>query len=378
MALPAPWTRPWTAVDPGTPPAAKTIAEIQGTGAASPLAGSSVTTRGRVTATFPTGGFAGYYVQTPGTGGDLTPANHAASDAVFVYSPSTVDSVRIGDYVELTGAVSEFFGMTQLNVAAAADLKKLTEAAPEVKATGFDLGGGLGDLHVRRGGYRHLGHAEVFADGARHLDVVADLDGTGRGGRVDEDGVRRRVVGRGQVPAGAGGLDVVAGESAGGEGRGDLAAGGDRGPDERAGGAVALDLGDGLGGRGSDRARVDGRIDRGAAPLAALGVIVALRLKSAELLLLSTPLLRFRLLTSPVPDGAVAAWVSNVLRAAVAEEIGHVGGLDDRAGASGLTAVACLASTIVPPPTAGLKPVAVASAAGRSSPTVPLLPPLSK
>ncbi|MGO4807422.1 ExeM/NucH family extracellular endonuclease [Arthrobacter sp. 2MCAF15] len=124
---------------PGTPPASKNIAEIQGNGAASPLAGSSVTTRGRVTATFPTGGFAGYYIQTPGTGGDLTPANHAASDAVFVYSPSTVDSVRIGDYVELTGAVSEFFGMTQLNVAAAADLKKLTEAAPEVKATGFAL-----------------------------------------------------------------------------------------------------------------------------------------------------------------------------------------------------------------------------------------------
>jgi 5'-nucleotidase len=125
--------------DPGTPPATKTIAEIQGTGAASPLAGSTVTTRGRVTATFPTGGFAGYYVQTAGTGGDLTPANHTASDAVFVYSPSTVDSVRTGDYVELTGAVSEFFGMTQLTVAAAADLKKLTEAAPEVKATGFAL-----------------------------------------------------------------------------------------------------------------------------------------------------------------------------------------------------------------------------------------------
>ena len=58
---------------------------------------------------------------------------------MFVYSPSTVGSVRIGDYVELTGAVSEFFGMTQLTVAAAADLKKLTEAAPEVKATGFAL-----------------------------------------------------------------------------------------------------------------------------------------------------------------------------------------------------------------------------------------------
>ena len=39
----------------------------------------------------------------------------------------------------MTGAVSEYFGMTQVTVAAAADLKKLTEAAPEVKATGFAL-----------------------------------------------------------------------------------------------------------------------------------------------------------------------------------------------------------------------------------------------
>ncbi len=128
-------------IDPGPvrPPASRTIAEIQGNGAASPLAGTSVITRGKVTAAFPTGGFAGYYLQTPGTGGDLTPANHTASDAIFVYSPATVDSVQIGDYVEITGTVSEFFGMTQVSVAAAADLTKLTEAAPEVKATGFAL-----------------------------------------------------------------------------------------------------------------------------------------------------------------------------------------------------------------------------------------------
>ncbi|MCU1548479.1 MAG: ExeM/NucH family extracellular endonuclease [Arthrobacter sp.] len=131
-------------VDPGpvTPPAVKTIAEIQGSGATSPLAGSSATTRGKVTATFPTGGFSGYYVQTPGTGGDLTPANHTTSDAIFVFSPSTVGSVQIGDYVEVTGAISEFYGMTQLSVAAPAGLKQLTEAAPEVKATGFALPAG--------------------------------------------------------------------------------------------------------------------------------------------------------------------------------------------------------------------------------------------
>lgn len=128
-------------VDPGTgtPPVLKTIAEIQGTGAASPLTGSAVTTRGKVTATFPTGGFDGFYVQTPGTGGDLTPANHTASDAIFVYARSAVGSVQIGDYLEVTGDVAEYYGMTQLNVAGAAGVTKLTEAAPEVKATGFAL-----------------------------------------------------------------------------------------------------------------------------------------------------------------------------------------------------------------------------------------------
>lgn len=126
-------------VDPDPGAALRTIAEIQGTGAASPLAGSTVTTRGRVTAVFPTGGFAGYYLQTPGTGGDLTPANHPASDAVFVFSPATVGSVRTGDYVEVSGTVSEFYGMTQVSVGSAAGLAKLTEAAPEVKATGFSL-----------------------------------------------------------------------------------------------------------------------------------------------------------------------------------------------------------------------------------------------
>ena len=50
-----------------------------------------------------------------------------------------------------------------------------------------------------------------------------------------------------------------------------------------------------------------------AAPLAALGVIEAFSVKSAELLLLSAPLLRFRLLTSLLLVGAVAAWVSKVL-----------------------------------------------------------------
>ncbi|WP_320537491.1 ExeM/NucH family extracellular endonuclease [Pseudarthrobacter sp. IC2-21] len=124
--------------DPGTP-VLKTIAEIQGTGVKSPLTGATVTTQGKVTAVFPTGGLNGYYLQTAGTGGDLTATNHAASDGIFVYSPATAAAVQTGDYVQVTGVVSEYFGMTQLNVNAAAGLTKLAEAAPEVKPTTFTL-----------------------------------------------------------------------------------------------------------------------------------------------------------------------------------------------------------------------------------------------
>ncbi|HEY1158883.1 MAG TPA: ExeM/NucH family extracellular endonuclease, partial [Arthrobacter sp.] len=124
---------------PAPDPVARTIAEIQGTGTESPLTGATVTTKGKVTASFPTGGLNGYYIQTPGTGGDLTATNHAASDGIFVYSPATVGSVQAGDYVQVTGTVAEYYGMTQLNVTAAAGLTKLTDAAPEVKATIFTL-----------------------------------------------------------------------------------------------------------------------------------------------------------------------------------------------------------------------------------------------
>ncbi|MFQ4150081.1 ExeM/NucH family extracellular endonuclease [Arthrobacter sp. LAPM80] len=128
---------------PAPPPedsGAKTIAEIQGTGAQSPLVNTTVTTKGKVTAVYPDGGFSGYYIQTPGTGGDLDLATHKASDAVFVYSPATVRNVKVGDYVQVSGLVTEFGGAsdanktTEINVAAGG-MSVLTDAAPEVKAT---------------------------------------------------------------------------------------------------------------------------------------------------------------------------------------------------------------------------------------------------
>ncbi len=111
---------------PGDPVPA-TIEEIQGTGSASPLAGKTVITRGVVTAAYPTGGYNGYVIQTPGTGGALDLAAHNGSDAVFVFSSATVGNVQIGDYVQVTGTVSEFNQLTEIAVPAG-NLMKLTES----------------------------------------------------------------------------------------------------------------------------------------------------------------------------------------------------------------------------------------------------------
>ncbi|GAB2536597.1 ExeM/NucH family extracellular endonuclease [Brachybacterium huguangmaarense] len=113
------------------------IADIQGTGAASPLAGTSVTTEGVVTAVYATGGLNGYVIQTGGTGGALDFSSHAASDAIFVYSSATASTVAIGDSVRVTGTVSEFNGLTQITVAAGGVAKTDTALAPVQPAT-FD------------------------------------------------------------------------------------------------------------------------------------------------------------------------------------------------------------------------------------------------
>lgn len=112
-----------------------TIAAIQGTGTASPLVGQTVRTDGVVTAAYPTGGLNGYVIQTAGTGGAID-ASHTASDAVFVFSSATAGSVAIGDHVQVTGLVSEFFGLTEVTVATASGLVKLDPAAAVTPVTG--------------------------------------------------------------------------------------------------------------------------------------------------------------------------------------------------------------------------------------------------
>ncbi|MFT4212206.1 MAG: ExeM/NucH family extracellular endonuclease [Microbacterium sp.] len=109
------------------------ISEIQGTGETSPLAGQTVTTRGIVTAAYPSGGYNGFYIQTPGTGSDLDLDTHTSSDAIFVYGSSAVAKVQIGDYVEVTGPVSEYNGTTEISPTAA-NVTVLAEDAAAVTA----------------------------------------------------------------------------------------------------------------------------------------------------------------------------------------------------------------------------------------------------
>jgi 5'-nucleotidase len=112
-------------------PQEKSIAEIQGTGSSSPLAGQEVTTKGVVTAAYPTGGFRGFFLQTEGTGGERDLS--AASDGIFVFQPSgTLDADAVmGNFVEVTGRVSEYNGLTEIT-AAPADIVDADEPFDDV------------------------------------------------------------------------------------------------------------------------------------------------------------------------------------------------------------------------------------------------------
>ncbi|GAB3260926.1 ExeM/NucH family extracellular endonuclease [Nocardioides dilutus] len=95
-------------------PSLSTIAEVQGTGATTPVEGQLVKVEGEVTAAYPTGGLNGFYIQTPGP--DTTPD---ASDGIFVYGGSGgfTSYPAVGDSVRVIGTAGEFSGQTQITAA---------------------------------------------------------------------------------------------------------------------------------------------------------------------------------------------------------------------------------------------------------------------
>lgn len=142
IGTPTPRSTATTPAEPEEPeeptaPRPATIAEVQGTGPASPLAGSTVVTTGVVTAAWPTGGLSGFYLQTPGN-----PETPGASDAVFVYTPGLAADgyPSVGESLEVTGEVSEFNGLTEVTADAAGlrEVADLGTVTPLTSVPGTD------------------------------------------------------------------------------------------------------------------------------------------------------------------------------------------------------------------------------------------------
>ncbi|MBF4617527.1 ExeM/NucH family extracellular endonuclease [Clavibacter sp. VKM Ac-2873] len=105
------------------------IADVQGTGSATPFAGRVVTVEGVVTADYRgASGYAGIVIQTRGSGG-ATDATPGASDGIFVYLANADPAVAIDDLVRVTGTASERQGQTQIS-ATATDLVEAGVGVP--------------------------------------------------------------------------------------------------------------------------------------------------------------------------------------------------------------------------------------------------------
>ncbi|MEV4006296.1 ExeM/NucH family extracellular endonuclease [Actinomadura sp. NPDC049753] len=116
-------------------PADHQIAEVQGSGGTTPLAGQTVRVEGVVTADFQRADqLKGFFVQDP------TPdADPRTSDGLFVYS--TTD-VAIGDRVLVTGKAVEYNGLTELSPVSAVDVCGTGKVAPT--SVRLPLKGGAG------------------------------------------------------------------------------------------------------------------------------------------------------------------------------------------------------------------------------------------
>lgn len=95
----------------------RTIPEIQGASSASPFSGENVITTGIVTATFiGNNKINGFFMQD-----EFGDANPTTSDGIFVYYPNA--NVAVGDKVEVTAKISEFYNRTQLSAVSSLKVK---------------------------------------------------------------------------------------------------------------------------------------------------------------------------------------------------------------------------------------------------------------
>lgn len=120
------------------------IHAVQGSGATSPLVGSTVTVEGVVVGDYQTQGsgqLRGFFLEEEDADQDADPAT---SEGIFVFCSSCPTPVAEGERVRVTGIVSEFFGMTQVSattapsvvvVEAGNHLAEITPAALDLPVT---------------------------------------------------------------------------------------------------------------------------------------------------------------------------------------------------------------------------------------------------
>ena len=143
------------------PPPVVAIYEIQGNGLASPLDGQVVTTNNNiVTAVGPQG----FFMQTPDGADDGDPET---SEGIYVFTNSA-PTVSVGDQVDVTGLVDEFFDFTEIT------------GSPTVMV---DARGAIVDLTPMRGMSRAQAQSRLERIGARR---------TNAGARVIVDGAAAR------------------------------------------------------------------------------------------------------------------------------------------------------------------------------------------
>ncbi|NUT41389.1 MAG: ExeM/NucH family extracellular endonuclease [Thermoactinospora sp.] len=107
-----------TAAAPCDTPADRRVAEVQGSGDASPLAGQTVRVEGVVTGDFQrTDQLSGFFLQDPDPDADPR-----TSEGLFVFARESFKDVKTGDKVLVTGKVTEYNGWTELSPATAVDV----------------------------------------------------------------------------------------------------------------------------------------------------------------------------------------------------------------------------------------------------------------
>ena len=107
-----------TTITPGPPSSTGTqVSDVQGSGGVSPMDGQTVTVSAIVTGDFQnndadtTRDLEGFYIQQ-----ETPDSDPMSSEGVFVFDGSTpATNVNVGDRVDVTGSVAEYFGETQIN-----------------------------------------------------------------------------------------------------------------------------------------------------------------------------------------------------------------------------------------------------------------------